>query len=58
MDFLSTLPEVVKGHLFSGCKRYSYIRAGLGRREASGIITGMELFVFVVVVVVVVSYVA
>jgi hypothetical protein len=60
MDFfLSTLPEVVEGHLVSGCKRYSYIRAGLRRREASGIVTGTELFVvFVAVVVVVVVVVS
>jgi hypothetical protein len=47
------LSEELEGHLVAGGKRYSYIRAGLRRREASGIITGRELFVVVVVVVVV-----
>ena len=30
--------------ILPGGKRYSYIRAGLSRREASGIVTGRELF--------------
>jgi hypothetical protein len=43
----------LEGHLVVGGKRYSYIRAGLRRREVSGIVTGREIFVVVVVVVVV-----
>jgi len=34
--------------------RYSYVRAGLSRREASRIVNGREMFVVAVVVVVVV----
>jgi len=30
--------------IFPGGKRYAYIRAGLSRREVSGIVTGRELF--------------
>jgi hypothetical protein len=47
MDFVTTLLAKLDGDLVAAGKRYSYIWAGLRRREASGIVTCRELFVVV-----------